>query len=416
MKKSTKIILGATTVFLLAFALFGVERWATSRAFSLEEMLKLLVQDMPADATGIVYIDVSQMRQSPFLQKVFTWAQKPQTDAEYVQFVSDTGFNYERDLNRVALSAARHGTESMWFAIADGNFDQKKIVAYLMKSGAAQKHVGDYDIYTVATPAALSPATPAPTTATSSSASRAAAPNAAAQQTTTSAPPSPAAKADPAPQHPSRMSLAFLRDGRIAATNDADLYAYLDRKGDHADPAPWQSRFTRLAGAPAFIVGRQDANTVKALAEQAPGGLQSPQLSGLMSQLTWITVALQPQQDSLRVVVEGESPNATAAKQLSDMLSGLLLLARAGFGDAKLTQQMNQPTRAAFLGLLNSADISLLDRDDLKAVRMVVEITPDILNIAKPATNPAPSPAAANSDAHTPVRSSSGNSPHPKRK
>src|SRR5258708_5032844 len=102
MKKSTKIILGATTVFLLAFALFGVERWATSRAFSLEEMLKLLVQDMPADTTGVVYIDVSQMRQSPFLQKVFTWAQKPQTDAEYAQFVSDTGFNYERDLNRVA--------------------------------------------------------------------------------------------------------------------------------------------------------------------------------------------------------------------------------------------------------------------------------------------------------------------------
>jgi hypothetical protein len=215
------------------------------------------------------------------------------------------------------------------------------------------------------------------------------------------------------------MSLAFLRDGRLAATNDADLSSYLGRKDDHVIAAPWQSRFTRLAGAPVFIVARQDANTVKALAEQAPGGLQSPQLSGLMSQLTWVTAALQPQQDSLRVVVEGESPNATAAKQLSDMLSGLLLLARAGFSDAKLTQQMNQPARAAFLGLLNSADISLLDRDDLKAVRMVVEITPDILDIAKPAANPAPaasSPAAADSDAHTPARSSSANSPHPKRK
>jgi hypothetical protein len=397
MRKSTKIILGATTAFLLAFAFFGVQRWATSRAFTLEEMLTLLVQDMPAETTGVVYIDVSQMRQSPFLQKLSTWAQKPQTDAEYTQFVSDTGFNYERDLNRVALSAAGNGSQAVWFAIAAGNFDQKKITAYLAKSGTLQKR-GGYDVYTVTTPAL--PSLPATS------------PTPAAPRTATSVTPNSHA-ANPTPPPPTHISLAFLHDGRIAATNDVDLSIYLDRKAGHADAVPWQSRFTRLAGSPAFIVIRQDSNTAKALAEQAPGGLRSPQLSGLMSQLTWLTIALQPQQDSLRIVAEGESPNATAAKQLTDMLNGLLLLARAGLSDAKLTQQMNPPTRTAFLSLLNSADISLLDREDLKAVRLVLEISPDLLNIAKPAATPAPSPATPNSDAHAPAP---GSTPHPKKK
>jgi len=395
MKKSTKVILGATVAFLLAFAFFGVQRWATSRASSLEEMLHLLVQDMSGDTTAIVYVDVAQMRQAPFSQKIFNWAQKPQTDAEYTQFVSETGFNYERDLDRIAASMTRRGSESVWFAIAAGSFDQKKIVAYLAKSGKLQKRDG-YDIYTVVSPAGTATGAGAPTAAAAPA---------------TSSTPVPALNSPPkttaSSKQPSKISVAFLRDGRIAATNDTDLSVYLDRKDPNADASQWQARFTRLAGSPVFVVVRQDASTVKAFADQAPGGLQSPQLSGLMSQLTWLTVALQPQQDSMRIVAEGESPNATATKQLADMLNGLLLLARAGLGDAKLTQQLKPATRAAFVSLLNSADVSSLDREDLKAVRIVLEITPELLNAASAAKTEAATPAGS-----PPAQPSPGKAPN----
>ncbi|HME11991.1 MAG TPA: hypothetical protein VKF79_03975 [Candidatus Acidoferrum sp.] len=371
MKKSTKVILAATALFLVAFTLFGVERWTTSRASSPEEMLRLLVQDMPAETTGIVYVDMAQMRQSPFLQKMNSWTQKPQSDADYAQFVAETGFNFERDLDRVAMAGTQRGSQSVWFALADGSFDEKKIKAYMAKSGTVQKRSG-YDIYTVVTPAHN------------------------VQTADSSMPPSPpaASKVTTTPQPPSKISLAFLRDGRLAVTNDADLSLYLDHKEPAGDAAPWQTRFTRLAGCPVFVVIRQDASTVKALAEKAPGGLQSPQLSSLMSQLTWLTLALRPEHDSLRIVTEGESPNATAAKQLSDMLNGLLLLARAGLGDPKLTQQMNPTTRTAFVGLLNSAEVSNVDREDLKAVRVVLEITPDFLNLANTSKAAAPASSA----------------------
>ena len=98
-----------------------------------------LLQHAPPGTSGILYVDVAQVRQSPFAQKLFAWAPKPEADAEYARFLQDTGFHYERDLHRVAFSAARRGSQSVWFAIADGSFDQKKIAAYLSKIAVLQK-------------------------------------------------------------------------------------------------------------------------------------------------------------------------------------------------------------------------------------------------------------------------------------
>ena len=165
----------------------------------------------------------------------------------------------------------------------------------------------------------------------------------------------------------------------------------------HADPAQWSARFKRLAGSPVFAVVRQDANTASSLAAQAPGGLQSPQLSALFAQLSWLTLAGQPLGDSLRVVAEGETPSDTVARQLADMLNGVVILAEAGLSGAKTTQQLNPQMSAAYLELLKSTDITRLDREDLKAVRVVFEITPNFLNAAtlpKPATPTLDAPPA----------------------
>ena len=359
MKKSTKISWAVSLLVLLALILFGVQRWAASRDSSSEEMLGVLLHDMPGDTSGIVYVDVTQLRRSPFAQKLFAWAPKPQADPEYTRFVAQTGFNYEHDLDRVAFSAATRGSQPVWFAIADGTFDQKKIAAYMADIGVVQKR-GGHDIYSI--PASLPTNVPG---------------NALANGTAPSASP--------------QISFTFLRPGRIAATNDADLSVYLNQKKPIADPVQWQTRFIRLAGSPLFIVVRQNASTANSLAAQAPGGFQSPQLSALLGELTWLTFAAQPQDDSLRIVAEGESPSDTSARQLADMLDGAVILAQAGLNDPKMRQQLNPEARTAYLELLKSADITRLDREELKAVRVVFEIT---ANFLKAATLPKPTPAA----------------------
>jgi len=353
MKKSTRLLLSVIVVSLSAIIIFVLWRSSASRNSPANELLGVLLRDMPGDTSGVFYVDVAQLRQASFAQKLFAWAPKPQVDAEYARFVQESGFDYERDLHRVAFAAARRGSQSIWFAVADGTFDQKKIAAYMARIGVIQKH-GAHDIYFIPTTAPI-PATG--NTALSSAVSQ--------------------------------LSFTFLNAGRIAATNDVDLSTYLDQKNSITDPAPWSARFKRLAGSPVFAVVRQDANTASSLAAQAPGGLQTPQLSALLAQLSWLTLAGQPQADSLRLVAEGETANDTVARQLADMLNGIVILAQAGLNGAKTTQQLDPQTRAAYLELLKSTDITRLDREDLKAVRVVFEITPNFLNAAT-----APKPAA----------------------
>jgi hypothetical protein len=357
MKKSSKIIFTATAFFLIALMFFAARSWLTSRSSGVDELLATLMDHAPAETSGVLYLDVTQLRQSPFTQRLFVWAPKPEPDAEYRRFIQETGFNYERDLDRVAFSAAHRGSESIWFAIADGTFDQKKIMAYLAKIATIQKRNG-LAIYQI--PANVS-ANIVQNSATQNALGAVSAP----------------------------ISLTFLRPGRIAATNDVNLSALLAQKKFGAELSQWQTRFTRLAGSPVFVVARQDANAVNSLAAQTPGSLQSPQLSSLLAQLSWLTLAGQPETDSLRLVAEGETSNDVVSRQLADMLNGVIILAQAGLNDPKTRQQINPEARAAYLQLLKTADVTQIDRQETKAVRVVLEITPNFLNAA---TLPKPSP------------------------
>src|SRR5258708_22485626 len=181
------------------------------------------------------------------------------------------------------------------------------------------------------------------------------------------------------------MSLTCLRNDRIALTGDANLAVYLDAKNRTEDVSEWRARFERLAGSPVFAVIRQDAAVGSALAAQAPGGLRSPQLSALLDQLQWITLAGKPESDRLRIVAEGECTAESTARQLVDVLNGVVILAESGLNDAKIRQQLDPAMREAYLELLKSADVSKLDRGDTKSVRLVFEITPGFLEAARKA-------------------------------
>jgi hypothetical protein len=145
----------------------------------------------------------------------------------------------------------------------------------------------------------------------------------------------------------------------------------------------WRARFERLAGSPVFAAVRQDAAVGTALAAQAPSGLRSPQLSTLLDQLQWITLAGKPENDRLRVVAEGECTAEGTARQLVDLMNGVVILAQLGLNDAKTRQQLDPAAREAYLELLKSAEISKIDRGDTKSVRLVFDITPGFLEAAR---------------------------------
>src|ERR1700720_4784700 len=94
-----------------------------------------LLAAMPADGSAVVFVDFSELRPTQFAALLFKWAPRPAADAEYAQFVRDTGFDYERDLDRAALAVIKRGPDTIFFAVADGRFERKKITAYALQSG-----------------------------------------------------------------------------------------------------------------------------------------------------------------------------------------------------------------------------------------------------------------------------------------
>ncbi len=339
MNKRTGIVLAGVAVVLGAALSFGYHHWSARKGAAREEVLALI----PPSASAVLFADFDQLRSAPFLAELYAWAPKPQADPGYTQFVKETGFDYEQDLARIAVAVEGHEPDSTLFAIVDGKFDRQKVAAYALKSGSAEKTEGR-EVFSVS----------------ESGSSK-------------------------------RISFTFLRNDRIALTDNPDLGALLGSRKRGEDAAEWRSRFERLAGSPVFAVIRQDAAAGTALASQAPGGLRSPQLSALLNQLQWITVAGKPDNDRLRVVAEGECAAEATARQLADLLNGIMILAQAGLNDAKTRQQLDPAAREAYLELLKGADVSKIDRGETKAVRLVFEITPRFLEVARSASPASPS-------------------------
>jgi hypothetical protein len=337
MKQRLWIVLFAAVVLLCILA-YGAHRFWTGGNYSARDSA---LATLPSDATAVLYADVDQLRKSPFAAQLYAWAPKPQqVDAEYTKFLNDTGFDYERDLDRLAIATIKRGPATEFFAVADGRFDRKKINVYTSQYGT-HASIGGREIFTV-----------------------------------------------PVSGSPRKISFAFVHQHRIAFTDDADLPALLAQAMKGADETDWRTRFDRLAGSPLFAVIRQDAGTGSALAARAPGGFQSQQLAGLLDQLQWITLAGKPEEQRLRVVVEGECPTDNTARQLSDFLGGALILAQAGLNGPRVRQQLDPQAREAYLEMLKGADISRVDRGEAKSVRAVFDITPKFLAAAHPTPPP----------------------------
>jgi hypothetical protein len=336
MKKKTITALAA--VLLLATVLVGYLHWKTRDSdASRADLLSL----MPANGNTAVFLDFSLLRPSPFLAQLLVLAPQQAPDGDYAQFIQATGFNYERDLDRIALSIDRQAQAQTVFAVAEGRFDRKKIEEYGARF-AALKTADGKTLYAVPV------------------------------------------------SHSSRKAyFTFLRDDRVAWANDS---SYFFQQSGKAPLTEWREHFTRVAGTPIFVILRQDAGAASALAE-APGGLHSPQLASLISQLQWISIGGKPEGDLLRVVIDGEAMSEHTVRELKELLSGLVVIAQMGLNDAKMRKQQDPDLREGYVDLLNSADIEQLDRGTSKSVRIVFDVTPKLLQGATRDAKPVGPPA-----------------------
>ena len=358
-----KFAVFAALAILIVAALLVARHFAPgAQSSSRQELLQLV----PPDSTAVIFLDLDEFRTSPFLAKFYSWAPQPTEDSEYAQFVRDSGFSYERDLRKIVVAISHQGKFSSLLAIADGKFDRKKIEAFLNRSGASPQQ-GKLKVFLLN---GRSPYRP--------------------------------------------LSLAFLSDNRIAIADSPDLAKVLSASASQSGHAEWNSRFERLAGTPLFAVIRQDPAMRDVLNAAAPGGFRSPQLSGLLDQLQWISVAGKPEGDQLRVVSEGECLSEVATGQLRDFLQGIQLLAQNGLNDPKLRQQMNPGEREVYLDILKSADVQKIDRGEWKTVRVVLSITPKFLDLASVSPLTAPKAEPPTLPAEKP-KQKSGKSPKQKK-
>jgi hypothetical protein len=327
MLKNRKALLTVACIAVAAATVFAYLHW---RSRDSEASRTQLLSLMPPNGNLALFLDLSQLRASPFLAELFALAPQPGPEGDYAEFLQATGFNYERDLERIAISIDREPQTQTVFAVAEGRFDRKKIEAYGAQFGALKTADGK-TLYAVPV------------------------------------------------QHSARkVYFSFLRDDRVAWANDLSGFFQTAAKAYSAD---WREHFSRVAGTPVFVILRQDAGAASALSG-APGGLRSPQLATLVSQLQWISIGAKPEGDLLRVVLDGEAPNENAVHQLKEVLSGLVMMAQAGLNDGKMRKQLDPDLREGYLELLNSADIEQMDRGTSKSVRVIFDVTPKLLRSA----------------------------------
>lgn len=344
-RSRTKSLLLSALIALLILAIaFYFVRVHRGDASSARAQLLALT---PPDAAVLLFADAKELRTSPFLAQFRDWVPNSAIDPDYALFVQATNFHYERDLERALYCIVPRDKILLHLAVIDGRFDRAKIETYAAHTGRVEKR-GNKTVYVLT------------------------------------------------PQETGKpLYLNFLNDSRIALTDDPAYPFPTEPGSDTSAQREWREHFDRVAGVPLFALLRQDTSIIDELLKQAPGGIRSPQLALLLRQLQWTTMSAKPDGQILRVVVEGQLNNDNSTRQLAEFLSGLLLLAQAGLDDPKVRKEMNPQARDAYLDLLKNAKVEKYDRGDSKAVRLVFEVTPAVLDLAKAATHAtSPAPAA----------------------
>jgi hypothetical protein len=325
-----------------------------------------VLNQLPPDAPAVAYIDADSLRtlqNSPLAAALALAWPGTQSDRDYGEFVRGTGFDYARDLDHaaVAMWPASFGTpanvlgDDRVLAIADGRFDQQKIQAYALRTGKQITRGG---------------------------------------QTVFDVPGSPP------------VSLTFLSPTRIAIAggkNATDLLDKINSSGSSSRDRVLESRIQRVAGAPIFAVARTDHLSPSFYANFS----SAPQLEQLARSVQAVTLAGQPDGNNLRLTLDAESDSMKNALQISFLLETGKIAGSMALSDPSMRRQMNKEQIAFLQALINQAQIT----HQSKMVRIVLDLTPAMLNAAPPPRTISTRPQSSRPAAPVQVNRRQGHSP-----
>jgi|HubBroStandDraft_6_1064221.scaffolds.fasta_scaffold160250_2 hypothetical protein len=313
----------------LATALFvygSIRRVATAHASPAPDLLSAL----PSGAPTLVYVDLAAVRASSFYQHRPDKGPIAVPNQDYADFIRSTGFDFEKDLDRVVVAAwpASGSEQRKNVVIAEGRFDRAKIGDYALHKGKLDHQQG-HDVFLF-----------------------------------------------PASDRMGSNSLVFLDDHRIAMVEGPSIAPLFAVRSDDSAPDPARERAARVDGAAAFVIARVPPvpNNL------AAGGAQSAQLASLARSVQWVTLAARPEGDNLRISLEGECDTTTNAMQLKAALEILRMFGRAGLESPKTRQSMDTASLTTLQNLLSSAEVT----QAAERVRILIELTPDIFKLSQP--------------------------------
>jgi hypothetical protein len=290
-----------------------------------------ILSQLPADAPGIAYIDVAALRRlqgSPLAAVLGLASTGPAGDREYDDFVRNTGFDYTRDLDKVAiafwpasyLAPSREADANRIVAIADGRFDEQKIKAYALRTGKVTMQ-GTQSVYGV-------------------------------------------------PGNPP-VAFEFLSPTRIILASGKDATQLLDASNSTPRDPAMQARITRVAAAPIFAIARTD----NLPASVYDNFRSSPQLAQLARSIQSLTLVGQPAGEIVLILLEGECDSTTNAVEIATFLDGFRMLGSMALMDSKTRGQMTKEQAAFLSAVLREVKV----RHERRFVRLILQVTPAML-------------------------------------
>jgi len=282
-----------------------------------------LVELIPGNATFIAYADFGVLRSSPlaaYVGQSFTAITGTATaDRDYASFVRATGFDYQRDLDRVALAAVP-GSPNQTFVVADGRFDRAKIQQYALRFGQAENSEG-HVVYVI---------------------------------------PRAGAGKD--------VSITFLSANRIALLQGGGFSGLLTMAARPAFDSEMSERLSRIAGAPLFATAKAPASIASSNSSAAVAGKA-------FDGVRWITFAAQPGVESMFVSAEGECGTSREAAQIASALEVMRGILHAALADPKSRGQFSPEIAMAGANVLESVKIDA----ESSRVRMLLSLTPAMI-------------------------------------
>ncbi len=337
MKKPVIVVL-CLVVLVLAAAGYYFLRSGRPAKDSMPGTAPTILSLLPPQAPYVIYADMQSLRSSSFLNRLIALIPTPNQDPDYLEFVRSTGFDYTRDLDRLAIAIYPTTPLPTVVILADGRFDQQKIASYALRTGKAEERDG-HSTYVV-----------------------------------------------PASTPGGEVSIRFISADRIQLVSHPQ--GNTPATADASDPtaAAMKERINRVAGSPLFAVVRMDAVPKDVMI----GSFRIDTITGSMQGVKWLTLSASPSQQNLNVALQGECESTLQATQLNLALGFLRTMARAYLSDKNARKQFTPQGADALTKLVKQADISTTGN----RLQLAVSLSPEILDgLAAPP--PAKAPAAA---------------------